>query len=109
MAPLVWLITGSTSGIGKATVAQVIENGDLVIAAGRQVEERLGHLKGPSLQLLELDITAGPTEIQERVQEAWGLFGHIDILFNNAGKSGLKSAEEAEQVISYRHLPMSEG
>ncbi|KAH8883475.1 NAD(P)-binding protein [Thozetella sp. PMI_491] len=97
MAPLVWLVTGSTSGIGEATVAEIVQRGDRVIAAGRQVEKRLGHLKSTNLQLLELDISGGFAEIQDRIREAWEVFGRIDVLFNNAGMSAMKSAEEADE------------
>ncbi len=96
MAPLVWLVTGTTSGIGAALIDQIVSRGDKVIASGRNVEQKLGHLKSDNLVLLELDITATLPEIEAQVKKAWGLFGHIDVLFNNAGMSAMKSAEEAE-------------
>lgn len=96
MAPLIWLVTGSTSGIGLALIDQIVARGDKVIASGRKVEERLGHLKSDNLALLELDITVAAAEIEVQVKKAWKIFGHIDILMNNAGMSALKSAEEAE-------------
>jgi NADP-dependent 3-hydroxy acid dehydrogenase YdfG len=96
MAPLVWLVTGATSGIGAALIDQIVARGDKVIASGRKVEQRLAHLKSENLALLELDITARPAEIEVQVKKAWDFFGHIDVLMNNAGISGLKAAEEAE-------------
>ncbi|KFX95918.1 hypothetical protein O988_05559 [Pseudogymnoascus sp. VKM F-3808] len=96
MAPLVWLVTGSTSGIGSALIEKIVARGDKVVASGRKVEERLGHLKSDNLAVLELDITAGPAEIKTQVKRAWDIFGHIDVLMNNAGMSAMKSAEEAE-------------
>ncbi|KAK3313162.1 hypothetical protein B0H66DRAFT_387478 [Apodospora peruviana] len=96
MAPLIWLVTGTTSGIGRSLVEHIISRGDKVIASGRKVEERLGSLKSDSFALLELDISAGRREITTKVKEAWEIFGHIDILLNNAGVSAMKSAEEAE-------------
>jgi NADP-dependent 3-hydroxy acid dehydrogenase YdfG len=96
MAPLVWLVTGTTSGIGAALVNHIVERGDNVIATGRKVEQRLSHLKSDSLAVLELDISAGRQHIQEQVKKAWEIFGGIDVVVNNAGISAMKSAEEAE-------------
>ena len=98
MAPLVWLVTGTTSGIGAALANHIIARGDKVIASGRKAEQRLGHLKSENLAVLELDITAGRAEIDVQVKKAWNIFGHIDVLMNNAGISAMKSAEEAEYV-----------
>lgn len=96
MAPLVWLVTGSTSGIGAALINHIVERGDKVVASGRKVEQRLGHLKSENLALLELDITADISEIAAQVAKAWDIFGRIDVVMNNAGMSAMKSAEEAE-------------
>ena len=98
MSPRVWFITGATSGIGAALVEQVLARSDKVIASGRNVKDRLGHLKSQDLALLELDITADLVNIQARVTMAWNIFGNIDILVNNAGMSAMKSAEEAKSV-----------
>ena len=96
MAPLVWLVTGATSGIGASIVNKIVSRGDKVIASGRKIEERLGHLKSANVALLELDITTSSANITARIQEAWRIFGHVDILVNNAGMSAMRSAEEAE-------------
>ena len=96
MAPLVWLVTGSTSGIGAALVQHIVDRGDKVIASGRNVEQKLGHVESSNLALLELDITADAAEIGQKMNKAWGIFGHIDVLMNNAGMSAMKAAEEAE-------------
>jgi NADP-dependent 3-hydroxy acid dehydrogenase YdfG len=102
MSPTVWLITGSTSGIGAALVNHLVTVGDKVIASGRNVEKRLGTLKSDNLALLELDILDSSTAIRTKIEEAWSIFGHIDILMNNAGMSAMKSAEEAEYVFPRR-------
>ncbi|SPO03645.1 related to ketoreductases [Cephalotrichum gorgonifer] len=96
MAPLVWLVTGTTSGIGAALVTEIAARGDKVVASGRKVQERIGHLKSDNIALLELDITADTPTIKTKIQEAWDIFGHIDVLMNNAGMSAMKSAEESD-------------
>ncbi|KAF4466238.1 3-oxoacyl-(acyl-carrier-) reductase [Fusarium albosuccineum] len=99
MAPQVWLITGATSGIGAALVDHLLARGDKVIASGRKVQERLGHLQSERLALLELDITADLAEIQAKIKKAWDIFGNIDVLMNNAGMSALKSVEESDEAL----------
>jgi NADP-dependent 3-hydroxy acid dehydrogenase YdfG len=96
MAPQVFLVTGTTSGIGAALVDHIAARGDKVIATGRKAEQRLGHLKSDNVAVLELDITAGKEVIKTQIKKAWEIFGHIDYLLNNAGMSAMKSAEEAE-------------
>jgi NAD(P)-dependent dehydrogenase (short-subunit alcohol dehydrogenase family) len=111
MAPLIWLVTGTTSGIGAALVAHIVERGDKVIATGRNAEARLGHLKSNNLAVLDLNITAGRQHVQEQITKAWSIFGKIDVLMNNAGASAMKSAEEAECVpfppLPTPNLPLS--
>lgn len=77
MAPLVWLVTGTTSGIGAALVNEIIARGDKVIASGRKADQRLSHLKSDNVAILELDITAGWTVVQAQVIKAWA---SLDIL-----------------------------
>ncbi|KAL4880755.1 hypothetical protein BJY04DRAFT_228150 [Aspergillus karnatakaensis] len=98
MAPTVWLITGSTSGIGAALIDCIAARGDKVIASGRRVEERIGHLKSDSIALLELDIAAGKSAIKTQIEKAWNIFGHIDVLVNNAGMSAINSVEQADDT-----------
>jgi NAD(P)-dependent dehydrogenase (short-subunit alcohol dehydrogenase family) len=99
MAPLVWLITGCTSGIGTALMTECLSRGDKVIATGRKVVERLNSFKSENLALLELDITSSVKDIQDQLKDAWAIFGQIDVLVNNAGISAFKAAEEAELVF----------
>jgi len=99
MAPLIWLVTGTTSGIGRALTQEIVARGDKVIASGRNIEDRLGSLKSDNLALLELDISAGRQAITAKINEAWTIFGHIDVLINNAGISAMKSAEEADDTF----------
>lgn len=96
MAPIVWLVTGTTSGIGASLVKHIAERGDKVIATGRKAEERLGHLRSDNVAVLDLDISAGYSAIESQIQKAWGMFGNVDVLMNNAGASAMRSAEEAE-------------
>ncbi|KFA68326.1 hypothetical protein S40285_09395 [Stachybotrys chlorohalonatus IBT 40285] len=84
MAPLVWLVTGASAGIGAALVEEIVRRGDKVIAANRQIHQ-MADRASENVSLLELDITSGSKVIASKVKEAWQIFGHIDVLVNNAG------------------------
>jgi NADP-dependent 3-hydroxy acid dehydrogenase YdfG len=96
MAPIIFLVTGTTSGIGAALVDQIVARGDKVIAAGRKAEQRLAQLKSENVAPLDLDVSDGLAKIRVQIKKAWNIFGHIDVLMNNAGISSTKTAEEAE-------------
>ncbi|KAL7809340.1 hypothetical protein V8C44DRAFT_144649 [Trichoderma aethiopicum] len=100
MAPQVFLVTGSTSGIGAALVEHILTRGDKVIATGRKIEEKLGHLKAKSenVALLELEVTAGIEVIKAKIETAWNIFGHIDVVMNNAGMSAMTAIEDANDA-----------
>jgi NAD(P)-dependent dehydrogenase (short-subunit alcohol dehydrogenase family) len=62
MAPKVWLVTGATSGLGRALVSKIREVGDKVIATGRQAEQRLAELNSDDVAVLDLDVSASREE-----------------------------------------------
>lgn len=85
MAPQTWLITGCSSGFGAEFVHQLRALGDNVIATGRNAETKLAHLKETGASILDLDVTAPEDVIAAKIEEAWSLFGGIDVVVNNAG------------------------
>ncbi|OUM02219.1 SDR family oxidoreductase [Variovorax sp. JS1663] len=85
------LITGCSSGYGKATAEHFLERGWQVIATMRQPDPGLsGHDR---LRLLPLDVT-DDASIADAVRQGIAAFGDIDVLVNNAG-IGLFSAFES--------------
>ncbi|KAH7313618.1 hypothetical protein B0I35DRAFT_480295 [Stachybotrys elegans] len=101
MAPLVWLVTGASAGIGAALVGEIVRRGDKVIAANRQVEQ-MADRASENVSLLELDLTSGPKLIASKVKEAWGIFGHIDVLVNNAGNFAFAPFEDTSGDVADR-------
>ena len=102
MAPLVYLITGATSGSGLALVRAIAARGDKVIATGRSASTRLAALKSDSIAVMDLDVTAPLADIQAVVSAAvTGEFGGggIDVLVNNAGVSKLAALEESSEAL----------
>ena len=77
------LITGCSSGIGRALAEEFVRRGQKVVATARQ-ESSLDGLDGPDFLLQQLDVTVGAS-IRRAVTQALEWAGRIDILVNNAG------------------------
>ncbi len=92
------LITGATSGIGKATAALFAKNGIRLILCGRR-QERLEAVaselkKHTDVHLLNFDVR-DKTSVFELLQNLPEAFSEIDILINNAGNAhGLDTIAE---------------
>ncbi|KAF8201220.1 hypothetical protein K438DRAFT_640943 [Mycena galopus ATCC 62051] len=92
--PLVWLITGTSSGFGNCLVTSVLARGDRVIATARSLDS-INHLQGnPNVRVLQLDVTAGVAAITAIVAEAATVWGRLDVVVNNAGAGYLGLLEE---------------
>ncbi len=77
------LITGCSSGIGRALAEEHLKRGDRVVATARNPES-LANLVGDECLALGLDVTDGAS-IERAVADSVGWAGRIDILVNNAG------------------------
>jgi 2-amino-4-hydroxy-6-hydroxymethyldihydropteridine diphosphokinase len=94
LAGLRALVTGSTSGIGRAIAlelaaggADVVLHGRRVRPAGAEVAERAGALGArTALVWADLGEPAGCTALAE---QAWGVWQGLDIVVNNAGADTL--------------------
>ena len=73
------LITGASSGIGKAIAESLQANNFNVFGTSRNPQQ-----KGTSFPLLALDVTK-PETIKEAVAQIISQAGRIDVLINNAG------------------------
>ena len=81
------LITGATSGFGKASAELFAENGWQVIITGRRcgrLDELQDKLGKSSVHIAALDIR-DRAQVQEMVDNIPEKFRNIDILLNNAG------------------------
>ena len=90
------LVTGASSGIGRATALLLARSGYRVFATVRS-EAREASLRadaaGLPIEILRLDLVdeAGATRI---VREVLGRAGRIDVLVNNAGYAKLGAVED---------------
>jgi NAD(P)-dependent dehydrogenase (short-subunit alcohol dehydrogenase family) len=92
------LITGTSSGYGKATAEHFLLNGWTVIAAMRRPDAAVLGGETERLRVLPLDVTSGES-IAALVEAA----GPIDVLVNNAGVGGV-GAFEAMPMSLIRQL-----
>lgn len=76
-------ITGSSSGLGRATVKLFASKGWKVIATMRNPDKEKELNKLTCVVLLPLDVT-DPAQIQSAVDKAVAM-GGVDVVFNNAG------------------------
>lgn len=86
------LITGASSGLGKATACHLADLGYVVYGTCRNPNQ---YETPPNYKLISLDLNQ-PTSIQSAVEELLGEEGRIDVLINNAGSGIIGPMEELE-------------
>ncbi|OUJ75282.1 oxidoreductase [Hymenobacter crusticola] len=97
----VWFITGASTGFGEALASFVLDKGDQVVATfrnGEQAEVFSQKADGRAHGVIA-DVT-NEQQVKEAVQTAINVFGHLDVVVNNAGYGSMGSIEEitAEEV-----------
>jgi NAD(P)-dependent dehydrogenase (short-subunit alcohol dehydrogenase family) len=96
-----WLITGTSSGFGRALAEELLARGDRVAGTVRRPEtmDDLKERHGDRLWVASLDVT-DPARIRDVVVSAFAEFGRIDVIVNNAGYGLAGAAEEVtdEQI-----------
>ena len=78
------LITGASTGIGKATALQFLHHGWNVIATMRAPEKETTLTNNANCLVTYLDVV-DTSSIQTAIQQGIEKFGTIDVLLNNAG------------------------
>ncbi|MGV0627000.1 SDR family oxidoreductase [Mycolicibacter minnesotensis] len=85
------VITGASSGIGRASAIAVAERGGTVFAlarSGAALDELVAEIRsaGGQAHAFTCDITDSAS-VEHTVKDILGRFGHVDYLVNNAGRS----------------------
>jgi NAD(P)-dependent dehydrogenase (short-subunit alcohol dehydrogenase family) len=91
----VWLITGASSGLGRALAEAALERGERVVASARDPERvaDLAERHPENAIATRLDVTK-PEEAHEAVEAGLAAFGRIDVVVNNAGYGLFGALEE---------------
>jgi len=89
LAGKVALITGGTSGIGRASAVRFAREGAAVVLTGRSEERgesvvREISAEGHRARFVRADVTSAE-DCRRSVEETLAAFGRLDVLFNNAG------------------------
>ena len=93
------LITGASTGIGRATALHFAAKGWNVAATMRTPEKADASLKHPNIALFALDVTNSDSMTQA-LKDILARYTKIDVLLNNAGYGlmGALEAMSAEQI-----------
>jgi NAD(P)-dependent dehydrogenase (short-subunit alcohol dehydrogenase family) len=93
----VWVITGCSTGFGRALATEVLAKGEMVAVTARNIADVQDIVATyPDLAIaVTLDVTS-KKQISEAVSTIIEKFGQIDVLVNNAGIGYFAAVEESE-------------
>ncbi len=85
------LVTGAGTGIGRAVALAFLREGYSVVLAGRRMEllESVAKESGSVKALAVATDVGNPESVNALFARIGEQFGRIDVLFNNAGVSGI--------------------
>ncbi|GGP87016.1 oxidoreductase [Streptomyces roseolilacinus] len=91
----VWLITGATSGFGRAIAEAAVADGDVVVGAARRPEalDDLVAAHPDQVDAVRLDV-ADTAAVEAVVADVVARHGRVDVLVNNAGRTHVGAFEE---------------
>jgi NAD(P)-dependent dehydrogenase (short-subunit alcohol dehydrogenase family) len=96
--PGTWLITGCSTGLGRALAEAVLAAGQNAVVTARDAGKvaDLATNNSDRVLPLALDVTDS-TQVMDAVSQAEEKFGHIDVLVNNAGYGYRAAVEEGDE------------
>ncbi|GGS90442.1 SDR family NAD(P)-dependent oxidoreductase [Streptomyces chromofuscus] len=91
----VWLITGASSGFGRALTEAALAAGDVVVGAARRTDALDGLVAAhpDRMEAFRLDVT-DVLAVDAAVRDVVARHGRIDVLVNNAGRTHVGAFEE---------------
>lgn len=100
------LITGTSSGIGKATAIHFLEKGWNVVATMRRPEQDKDLPEHERLLKLRLDVQE-PESVKAALATTLESFGGLDVLLNNAGYGSAGPLEAASETQIRRQFEVN--
>jgi len=103
------IITGASSGIGRASAIAIAERGATVFALARNVDaldQLVAEIRanGGQAHAFTCDVTDS-TSVEHTIKDILGRFDHVDYLVNNAGRSIRRSvANSTERLHDYERV-----
>lgn len=98
-------VTGASSGIGEATVRQLIADGFQVFAAARRTD-RMAPLAEQGAILVPLDVT-NDTSMVAAIEDVRRKAGRLDLLVNNAGYGSYGALEDVAMDEARRQVEVN--
>lgn len=98
------ILTGATSGIGRALALRLADSGARLLLVGRKraaLDELKEAVSASGSHVVEADI-ATPEGRREVVAEAEHLLGGVDVLINNAGLSSYALFADEDEAVTER-------
>jgi 3-oxoacyl-[acyl-carrier protein] reductase len=83
------LVTGGSSGIGRAIAKNLAEAGSRVAITGRDERRLTDAAHALNALAVRADVT-NEADVRRTFEEVLSAFGHLDVLINNAGKGVFK-------------------
>lgn len=93
----VWLVTGTSTGIGRVLTETLAQNGHRVVATARKPQQIADFAQNyPEFVCTVQQDVNSEADNKAAVQAALDRFGRIDVLVNNAGYGLMGTVEETE-------------
>lgn len=103
---LVWLITGCSTGFGRALAEHLLADGQRVVVTARKLDAIRDLVDRGDALGLPLDVT-DRAQCDAAVDEAVRHFGHVDVLINNAGIGYFGAVEETDPAAARRLMEVN--
>jgi NAD(P)-dependent dehydrogenase (short-subunit alcohol dehydrogenase family) len=105
MTQRIALVTGASSGIGRATALLFARNGYYVFAMARRMD-RLEQIRSDHIEPIRLDVTDAEA-IRAAVNHVMATKGRIDVLVNNAGYGQLGAVECVSMEAAHQQFEVN--
>ncbi|MEU9309491.1 oxidoreductase [Streptomyces sp. NPDC048256] len=91
----VWLVTGASSGFGRAIAQAAVAAGDTVIGTARRIEalDDLVAAHPDRAEAISMDVTDGQ-RVDAVAADVLARYGRVDVVVNNAGRTQVGAFEE---------------